>query len=164
VPEVVPPPSPIPPTKVPPTAIPPTAAPTTIAATAAPDTRGLKVNHFAVGTKVEGKEEVKAQTSYGNIGDVWFCFEVVNTTTGGMTLTKVGGWGEKNGHFQVSWGASGPFTVPAGGMVGGRRWCDHFYNDKEPKFGAGTHNIWLRICFQDGGCVNAAGPLAVKIG
>jgi uncharacterized protein YgiM (DUF1202 family) len=162
--EVVPPPSPIPSTAVPPTAIPPTAAPTAIPATAAPDTRGLTVKSFIVGNKVKDKEEVKSNTSFGNAGDIWFCFDVVNSTGGGITLSQVGGWAQENDHFQVSWGTGGSFTVPAGGTVGGRKWCDHFYNDRAPKFKAGTYHIWLRICFQDGYCVNAAGPVEVKIG
>jgi hypothetical protein len=164
VPEVVPPPSPIPPTAVPPTAIPATAAPTAIPATAAPDTRGLTIQSFKVGNKIKDKEDVKPNTSFGNAGDIWFCFEVINSTGGGMTLTKVGGWVQEKDHFQVSWGAAGPFNVPAGGMVGGRKWCDHFYNDKDPKIGGGTRHIWLRICFQDNTCVDASGPVEVKIG
>jgi hypothetical protein len=165
VPEVVPPASPIPSTAVPPTAIPATAAPTAIPVTAVPDTRGLTVNHFSVGLKDKKKEEVKPQSSYGNIGDVWFCFEAVNAGGGDVTIADFGAWSQENGHFQISWGGGeGPFTVPAGGVVGMPRWCDHFYNDRDPKFGVGTYHIWLRACFPDGYCVNLAGPVVVNIG
>lgn len=163
--EVVPPASPIPSTAVPPTAIPATAAPTAIPATAVPDTRGLTAKHFSVGLKEKKKEEVKPQSAYGNIGDVWFCFEAVNTSGADVTLTNFGAWAQENGHFQVSWGGGeGPFTVPAGESVGMPRWCDHFYNDKDPKFGVGSYQIFLRACFPDGYCVNLAGPIIVNIG
>ncbi|MBN1813577.1 MAG: SH3 domain-containing protein [Anaerolineae bacterium] len=164
--EVVPPASPIPSTRVPPTAVPPTAGPpTAVPPTPLPDTRGLQVNHFSVGLKEKKKEEVKPQSAYGNIGDVWFCFEAVNAGGADVTLTDFGAWAQENGHFQASWGGGeGPFEVPAGEAVGMPRWCDHFYNDKDPKFGVGTYNIWLRACFSDGYCVNLAGPVVVNIG
>jgi hypothetical protein len=165
VPDVVPPASPIPATSVPPTPIPATAGPTAVPATAVPDTRGLQANHFSVGLKEKKKESVNPQSAYGNIGDVWFCFEAVNAGAGEVTLSEFGAWAKENGHFQVSWGGGeGPFTVPAGGAVGQTRWCDHFYNDKDPEFPQGTYHIYLRACFTDGYCVNLAGPIAVNIG
>jgi hypothetical protein len=160
--DVVPPAPPISATRVPPTAVPPTAGPPT--ATPMPDTRGLQANHFSVGLKEKKKEEVDPQSAYGNIGDVWFCFEAVNSG-GDITLTDFGAWSKENGHFQVSWGGGeGPFTVPAGASVGMPRWCDHFYNDKDPKFDVGTYHIYLRACFTDGYCVNLSGPIEVNIG
>jgi hypothetical protein len=164
--DVVPPASPIPATRVPPTAVPPTAGPpTAVPPTPLPDTRGITVNHFSVGLKEKKKEEVKPQTAYGNIGDVWFCFEAVNSSGADITISDFGAWAQENGHFQISWGGGeGPFTVPSGGSVGMPRWCDHFYNDKEPKFGVGSYHIFLRACFPDGYCVNLAGPVIVNIG
>jgi hypothetical protein len=165
VPEVVPPASPIPPTAAPPTAVPATAAPTAVPATAVPDTRGITVKHFSVGLKDKDKEEVKPQSAYGNIGDVWFCFEAVNAGGGDVTISDFGAWSQENGHFQISWGGGeGPFTVPAGSPVGMPRWCDHFYNDRDPKFDVGSYHIWLRACFPDGYCVNLAGPVVINIG
>ena len=159
--EVVPPPSPIPATNVPPTAtpIPATAVP---AATATPGIRGLQVNEFEVGNK--SGDGVKASSGpFGNAGDIWFCFDVSNQSGGGMTLKSTGAYVQETGDHQISWGDAGPFDVPSGGKIGGSKWCDHLYNDKV-NMGVGTYHIWLRICFDDGSCVNAAGPKEVKIG
>lgn len=161
--EVVPPASPIPSTQVPPTAtpIPATAVP---AATATPGIRGLKVNEFEVGHKISGESDVKSSAGpYGNAGDIWFCFDVSNLSGGNMTLNSTGAYVQESGDFQISWGADGPFSVSSGGKIGGSKWCDHLYNDRV-NMGVGTYHIWLRICFDDGSCVNAAGPAEVKIG
>jgi uncharacterized protein YgiM (DUF1202 family) len=156
VPEAVPPPSPIPATRIPPTAtpIPATATP---AVTPTPDTRGIKANTFVVGNK--SGESVKPNTTFGNAGDIWFKFEVVNTTGGGIRYTKLGCWVQENEHFQVSWGAAGAETLNAGQTLA---WLDHLYNDKA-NMGKGTYHLWLRICFEDGYCVNLAGPAEAKI-
>jgi hypothetical protein len=159
--EVVPPASPIPPTQVPPTAtpIPATAVP---AATATPGIRGLVVHEFVVGNKSGGG--VKSSSGpFGNAGDIWFCFDVSNQSGGGITLKSTGAYVQETGDHQISWGADGPFSIPNGGKIGGEKWCDHLYNDKVD-MGVGTYHIWLRICFDDGSCVNAAGPNSVKIG
>ncbi|MEJ2363271.1 MAG: hypothetical protein P8017_01090 [Deltaproteobacteria bacterium] len=50
-------------------------------------------------------------------------------------------------------------------LEGGKSWQhkDHFYNE-EADLDVGTYHIWMRICFQDGYCVNIDGPVPITIG
>jgi hypothetical protein len=157
--EVVPPPSPIPPTSVPPTAIPPTSAPTAIPATAMPDTRGLRADTFVVGNK--NGDSVKPNTTFGNAGDVWFYMRITNTSGGPIVIPQWGLYVEETGDFQKSWGGPGggePLTIPSGGVMD---WMDHI---NQFTLGAGKFKVWMRACFQDGYCVNLAGPVQIDIG
>lgn len=161
--DVAPPASPIPPTRVPSTAVPPTAAPpTAIPPTAKPDTRGIVADSFIVGNK-QDDGTINPNNKFGNAGDIWFYMQITNTSGGGVTIVQWGGFIEETGHFQKSWGGSGggkPLELEPNKS---KQWDDHFYNE-EAKLDVGTYHIWMRVCFQDGYCVNIAGPVQVTIG
>jgi hypothetical protein len=156
VPEVAPPASPIPPTAPPPTQVPPTA--TSVPPTQAPDTRGIVADAFVVGNK-KG-DSVKPNTTFGNSNDVWFLMRVTNS---GDTV-QIPQWGvyvQETGDFQKSWGGPGggqPLTLNGGAT---KEWMDHINQFTLPQ---GKFHLWMRMCFQDGYCVNIAGPVVVDIG
>lgn len=149
VPEVVPPPSPVPPTPTA-TLIPPTPTP---AATPTPDTRGI------VGVRFDVE---RAPGPFGNAGDVWFNMEIRNTSNVPIVVAKWGAWIQENGVFQMSWGgptAGEPLSLAPGQSF---QWRDHLYAEQVP--GTGTYHLWMRLCFQDGYCVNLKGPVEFRIG
>lgn len=157
VPDVVPPASPIPPTSVPPTSTP--SPPTAIPPTAAPDTRGIVANGFVVGNKKD--DSVKPNTEFGNAGDVWFYMLINNTSGNGIDIVKWGVWVQETGDFQMSWGGSGggkPLRLETGQS---KEWIDHI---NQFTLGEGTYHLWMRVCFEDGYCVNLAGPVEIRIG
>jgi hypothetical protein len=162
VPEVAPPASPIPSTAVPPTAIPATAAPTAVPATAVPDTRGIVSDRFVVGNR-QKDGSIKANSQFGNAGDIWFDMQISNTTSETIIVDKWGAIVQETGHFQMSYG--GPEAGKPLELEGGKSWQhkDHFYNE-EADLDVGTYHIWMRICFQDGYCVNIDGPVPITIG
>lgn len=158
VPDVVPPPSPIPPTSVPPTSTP--SPPTAVPPTAAPDTRGIVANAFIVGNKQEDGD-INPNDEFGNSNDVWFYMSITNNSDGGVTIVKWGAWVQETGDFQMSWGGSGggePLRLETGQ---GKEWDDHI---NQFTLGAGTFHLWMRACFEDGYCVNLAGPVEIRIG
>jgi hypothetical protein len=154
--DVVPPASPVPPTAVPATKVPPTA--TSVPATAVPDTRGIRADRFDVGTK---GLKVKAPGPFGNSGDIWFYMKIANTGGGEVTITKWGAYVQETGDFQKSWGGSGGGEPLKLGPNGVKEWDDHINQFTLP---AGQFHLWMRACFNDGYCVNLAGPVLVKIG
>jgi hypothetical protein len=154
--DVVPPPSPIPPTRVPPTSTP--GPPTAIPATATPDTRGIVSNRFEVGTK---GLVVKAPGPFGNASDVWFYMIINNTSGNGQEIVKWGVWVQETGDYQRSWGGPGggePLRLETGQS---KEWDDHI---NQFTLGKGTYHLWMRVCFNDGYCVNIDGPVEIRIG
>jgi hypothetical protein len=158
VPDVVPPPSPIPPTRVPPTSTP--GPPTAIPATATPDTRGIVSNAFIVGNKQED-DDINPNDRFGNAGDVWFYMSITNTSGDGRDIVKWGVWVQETGDYQRSWGGPGggePLRLETGQS---KEWDDHI---NQFTLGKGTYHLWMRVCFNDGYCVNIDGPVEIRIG
>ena len=146
VPEVVPPAPP--PTAIPPTStpIPPTAAPTNTPPPALPsDFRGLVPRSFFI----EG-----APGPYGNAGDVWFNFDVLNSTGSTVSYTALGAFVEETGQFQRSWTNA---SLDGGASLAHRDHINQF------GLNAGTYHVWLRICWPDGWCDNMKGPVEIRI-
>ncbi len=138
VPEVAPPPVPTrsapAATPIPPTSTPaPTAAPT-------PDFRGLIPTAYWV----EG-----APGPYGINQAIWFNWRITNTNSGSFPYNALGTWVAETGQFQKSWAVAN--SVPS-------EWRDHIDIPA-----AGTYHLYLRICFNDGYCVNLAGPIQVVV-
>jgi uncharacterized protein YraI len=142
--QVQPPPSPTP---VPPTATPTPAATATPAPTATPgpsaNFRGLVPN----GYEVEG-----APGPYGAGGDIWFNMDITNSVAWEVEYNMLGTWVQETGQFQQSW--TDQAFKPN----------QHFtWRDRIRISNAGTYNLWMRICFTDGVCVNLMGPVAVEV-
>lgn len=148
--EVQPPASPIPPTPAP-TAI-PTETPVLEAATPEPppgppaEFRGLVPNSFTV----EG-----APGPFAPKEKIWTNMDVANATDQQIDYSVLGPWVQETGHHKTSWTDRDfkpyqhePFNP----------WRDWISIDD-----TGTYNLWMRICFQDGQCVNLAGPVVVQV-
>lgn len=144
-----------PPTAVPtdtpvPTAIPPTAAPVIIQPTAVPPTatpvpatpvpqgaNGLIATHFALQQRAE---------LFTN-GDIWFEFNVANSTGNPVPFDALGVMPRKDGvdrgqWYQHSWGGNND-SIPPGGLT----WDDHI-NLPE----AGNYTLRLVVCFDGPAC------------
>jgi hypothetical protein len=135
VPQVQPPPAP--------TAVPPTATPVPPTATPAPDTRGLVLDNFWV----EG-----APGPYGAGQQVWFNWVIRNTSAYEVGYKILGGWVQETGFHKNSWTNSS--------FMPGQR---HEWRDWLSIGSPGTYHIYLRICFNDGVCLNLSGATAVNI-
>ncbi len=134
VPQVQPPPAP--------TARPPPANPIP-AATATPepadDFRCLVINSYWV----EGAPGPFAVNQL-----IWFNWDI-SAPPGDFPYAALGTWAQETGQFQKSW-AFETYVPPT--------WRDHI-----ELAGAGTYHLYLRICFNDGVCVNLAGPVAITV-
>jgi hypothetical protein len=78
--------------------------------------------------------------------------DITNTRGERVYYNSLGTWVQETGQFQESWtkqkfSSNQHFT-----------WRDHI---RIP--GAGTYNLWMRICFTDGACVNLMGPVTIKV-
>jgi hypothetical protein len=135
VPQVQPPPAP--------TAIPATATPVPPTATPAPDTRGLVLDNFWV----EG-----APGPYGTGQQIWFNWVIRNTSPYEVGYKILGGWVQETGNHKNSWTDSS-FTP-------GQR---HEWRDWLSIGAPGTYHIYLRICFNDGVCLNLSGATTVNV-
>jgi len=95
----------------------------------------------------------EAPGPFGVNKKIWYEFIVSNTSGGNLPFTGLGTWVEQTGDFKASWKS-------LGGMKPGEtlEWEDHIRIDK-----AGTFNLYLRVCFTDGQCVNLAGPVTVEV-
>jgi len=147
VPQVQPPPSPTP---VPPTAtsvptLAPTSAPAQPTATPGPpaEFRGLVPNKYWV----EG-----APGPFNANQNIWFNLDVTNTNADRLNFEAFGTWVQETGQFQKSW-AKQEFK-PGQHFT----WRDHI---EIPD--AGTYNLWMRVCFTDGTCVNMMGPVTITV-
>lgn len=142
--QVQPPPSPTP---IPPTVTPTPAATATPNPTATPgpsaDLRGLVPNSYVV----EG-----APGPYGPGGDIWFNMDITNSVGWEVEYNALGTWVQETGQFQKSW------TDQAFKPNQNFTWRDRI-RISDP----GTYNLWMRICFTDGACVNMMGPVAVEV-
>jgi len=142
--QVQPPPSPIP---VPPTETPiPTAVPTpvpTVPSGPPAEFHGLVPNDYTV----EG-----APGPFGAGGDIWFNMDITNASGGQVYYDALGTWVQETDKFQKSW----TYQVfdPGHHFI----WRDHITIPS-----AGTYNLWMRICFTDGACVNLIGPVVVNV-
>lgn len=125
---VAPPPA-APPTAVPPTAVPPTAAPAGV--------NGLIATHFAL----------QPRADLVTNGDIWFEFNVANSTGSDVGFDALGVMPKKDGvdrpqWYQHSWGGNND-VIPPGGLS----WDDHI-NLPE----AGNYTLRLVVCFDGPAC------------
>lgn len=123
------PPTAVPPTAVPPTAVPPTAAPVGV--------NGLIATHFAL----------QSRADLVTNGDIWFEFNVANSTGGDVAFDALGVMPKKDGvdrpqWYQHSWGGNND-VIPSGGLS----WDDHI-NLPE----AGNYTLRLVVCFDGAAC------------
>lgn len=137
VPQVQPPPAP---TAVPATATPVPVVPT---ATPAPDTRGLVLDNFWV----EG-----APGPYGAGQQIWFNWVIRNTAAYEVGYKILGAWVAETGFHKGSWTDSS--------FLPGER---HEWRDWLSIGSPGTYTLYLRICFNDGVCLNLSGPTTVNV-
>jgi hypothetical protein len=126
-----------------PTAIPPTATPIPPTATPAPDTRGLVLENFWV----EG-----APGPYGTGQQIWFNWVIRNTSGAEVGYKILGAWVQETGFHKTSWTDAS--------FVPGQR---HEWRDWLSIGSPGTYHLYLRICFNDGVCLNLSGPTTVNI-
>lgn len=150
-----------PPTEVPtdtpvPTAVPPTAAPVVVQPTAVPPTatpipptpapqigaNGLMASHFAV--------QDRAQLFVN--GDIWFEFNIANSTGNDVPFDALGVMPKKNGvdrkeWYQHSYGGNND-VIPPGGLA----WDDHI-NLPE----AGDYTLRMVVCFDGPACLAQTG-------
>jgi len=132
-----------------PTAVPSTATPTPTPAqpTATPgpsaDFRGLVPNDYGV----EG-----APGPFDADEEIWFNMDITNSTGGKIYYDALGTWVQETGQFQKSW------TEQKFQSHHHFTWRDHI---EIPN--AGTYNLWMRICFTDGACVNLMGPVTINV-
>lgn len=148
-----PPPSPTP---IPATPVPTnTPQPTAVPATPTPDMRGIVVKEFIVGHWSESG--VKSSSGpFGDPQDIWYEWDITNTG-GGVTFRWLGCWVEENGYFKKAWGWAGPVKLGGGERLSDR---DHL---EAGSLSYGTYHLYLRMCFDDGQCINLAGPREVTI-
>ena len=143
--EVQPPPSPtpLPPTDTPlPTDTPAPAAPTATPGPP-PEFRGLNPLKYWV---------EDAPGPFGAGSQIWFNMEIKNTNTHKVHYEALGTWVQETGQFQKSW------TKQKFGDRQLLTWRDHIEIDS-----TGTYNLWLRICFTDGACVDLMGPVTIQV-
>jgi uncharacterized protein YraI len=139
--QIQPPPSP---TSVPPT-VTPTPTPAQPTATPGPpaEFRGLVPNNYWV----EG-----APGPFDRGSQIWFNMDITNANPYRVYYDALGTWVKETEQFQKSWtdqkfGSGQHFT-----------WRDHIEISS-----AGTYNLWMRICFTDGPCVNLMGPITIEV-
>lgn len=129
--------TPIPPTAVPvvvqPTAVPPTAVPPTAVPTAVPsNARGLT-----------GTLSIEGGPSFGSNQEIWFNFNVSNSSGGDVPFSVLGVYPRKSGtlrpdYIQPSWGGNPSDAVSTSGLV----WRDNI------KLGeSGSYTLQLAVCF-----------------
>jgi hypothetical protein len=132
-----------------PTAAPaqPTAVPTAVPPTAVPtqpqDTRGIVVNSYVV----RG-----APGPYGVGAEIWFDFNITNSSGQTLQFNALGTWVEQTGQYQKSWTYSS--LAPNQNFV---------WSDKLKIPAAGTYKLWLAIEFSDGAGVLLRGPVVVTV-
>jgi uncharacterized protein YraI len=146
--EVQPPPSPTPPPPTvtsPPTATPTPAAPTPTSGPPA-EFRGLVPNEYWV-------EGAPGPFSPGE--KIWFNMDVKNATGNTIPFDALGTWVQETGQFQESW-TDREFTPYKHAPF--NPWRDHIEIDND-----GTYHLWMRICFDDGQCVNLMGPVEITV-
>jgi hypothetical protein len=130
------PPTAVPPTRAPATAVPPTAVPpTAVPPTAAPQVgaNGLVASQF----------EIQGRSDFSRNGEIWFGFNVANSSGGEVAYNGLGALPRKDGvdrpeWFQRSYGNDGSTIKP-----GGLEWED---NIKVPE--SGNYTLRLVICFE----------------
>lgn len=144
VPQVQPPPSPtpVPPTETPVATSTPTPTPAPSAGPPA-DFRGLVPNAYWV----EG-----APGPFDAGSKIWFNMDISNTNSDRLYYDALGTWVQETGQFQKSW------TKQKFSGEQHFEWRDHI---EIPN--AGTYNLWMRICFTDGTCVNLKGPVTIQV-
>lgn len=124
-----------------PTPIPPTETPSP---TQPPqDARGLVVN----GYWVEG-----APGPFAVGQDIWFGFDITNSSGTTLGYDALGTWVEETGQYQKSWKYS---SLPPEEHL---RWRDHI-NIAE----VGTYSLWLAIHFSDRQAALLSGPIVVTV-
>lgn len=143
--QVQPPPSPTPP---PPTSTPlPTATPVPAEPTPLPgpsaEFRGLEPIKYWV-------EDAPGPFDAGS--QIWFNMDIKNTNSYRVYYDSLGTWVQETGKFQESW-TNQKFS-PEQHFT----WRDHIVIKTK-----GTYNLWMRICFDDGACVNLMGPVTIKV-
>jgi hypothetical protein len=84
--------------------------------------------------------------------DIWFNFDVTNSTGAALEFDALGTWVEETGQYQKSWTGS---TLTPNEPFG---WRDHI-NIAEP----GAYSLWLAIHFSDGFGALLSGPIAVNV-
>ena len=143
--QVQPPPSPTPP---PPTSTPlPTATPIPAEPTPLPgpppEFRGLDPISYSV-------EDAPGPFDVGS--KIWFNMEIRNRNNYRVRYESLGTWVQETGKFQESW------TKQKFSADQYFSWRDHIKIKS-----SGTYNLWMRICFDDGACVNLMGPVTIKV-
>jgi len=128
----------------------PSATPTLVPPTETPhptqppqDTRGLVVN----GYWVEG-----APGPFAVGQDIWFGFDITNSSGEALDYHALGTWVEETGQFQKSWTYS---SLGPGAVL---RHRDHINVAQ-----VGTHSLWLAIHFSDGQAALLSGPIVVTV-
>jgi hypothetical protein len=107
------------------------------------DARGLVVN----GYWVEG-----APGPFAVGQDIWFGFDITNSSGNTLDYDALGAWVEGTGQFQKSWSFS---SLPPEEHI---RWRDHISIAE-----VGTHSLWLAIHFSDGQAALLGGPIIVSV-
>jgi uncharacterized protein YraI len=154
VPEVQPPPSPTPPPATATFTPAPTATEGPPTATPGPRTvRGLVPNSF----KVEGapgpySPSSTSQSCGSDNGAIWYNMDITSNSQSEVNYTILGAWVQESQYHKPSW--TNQRFKPGQQLI----WRDCL---RIPS--AGSYNLWLVICFNDGVCEKMLGPVSVEV-